>query len=218
MSSPTGFFDILYLGVFIILSAALDGRFYATAKPPPTLVEELAYAERHFNFLLHIFSQRFVIVLEGEPIAHSYVVDRMLGEFAAAVVVFAKAISGPQDDGEVGITSSWVAERIEAILQGSYPNVFPYFLQCLDSGHKHFIWTGPNLQIISRSESLDAIMPLLTMGELLDLPSHEIYVPTATPDMPSDIPVAISSSLTEKRHDRGDSSDLAVEQPKKRRR
>ena len=183
MSSPTGFFDVLYLGVFIILSSALDGRFYKTTKPPFTLVEELAYAGHCFHSLLHIFSGRFIVVLEGEPIAYSYVVDRMLGEFAAAVVVFAKAL----DDGEVGITSSWVAEpskRIEGILRVSYPQVFLYFTQCLDRGHKHFIWTGPDLQIIPCSESFNAIMPLLTMGELLDLPSHQIYELTAATDEP----------------------------------
>ena len=96
MSSPTGFFDILYLGVFIIFSAAFDSRFYSTTKPPPTLVEELAYDQ--FHSLLHILSQHFIVVLEREPVAHSYVVDRMLGEFAAAVVVSAKALCGPMDD------------------------------------------------------------------------------------------------------------------------
>lgn len=101
MSSPTGFFDVLYLGVFIILSAAFDPRIYEATKPPHTLIEERAYAERHFHSLLQIFSQRFVVVLEGVPIAHSYIVDRMLGEFAAAVVVFSKALSEPS---EAGIT------------------------------------------------------------------------------------------------------------------
>jgi hypothetical protein len=210
MSSPTGFFDILYLGVFIIFSAVFDSRFYSTTKPPPTLVEELAYAEHQFHSLLHIFSQRFIVVLEGEPVAHSYVVDRMLGEFAAAVVVFAKALCGPMDD-----RLSLVVERIEGIVQGSYPMVFPYYLQCLDRDHMHFIWTGPDLQILPRIESFDAIMPLLTVGELLDLPSHQIYHPIATTDMPSAIPIG---PLSEKRHNPGDSLDLEVEQPMKRRR
>lgn len=210
MSSPTGFFDILYLGVFIIFSAAFDNRFYSTTKPPPTLVDELTYAERQFHSLLHIFSQRFILVLEGEPVAHSYVVDRMLGEFAAAVVVLTKALCGPMDD-----RLSLVVERIEGIIQGSYPMVLSYYLQCLDHGHMHFVWTGPDLQIVPRTESLDAVMPLLTVGELLDLPSHQIYHPTAATDMPSAIPIG---PLSEKRHDRGDSLDLEVEQPMKRRR
>jgi hypothetical protein len=46
-----------------------------------------------FNSLLNVFSQRFVIVLEGEPIAPSYVVDWMLGKFAAVVVVYAMNVS-----------------------------------------------------------------------------------------------------------------------------
>lgn len=212
-----GFFDILYLGVFIILSPALDERFYRTAKPPPTLVEEVTYALRHFHSLLHIFSDRFLIVLEGEPISHAYVVDRMLGEFAAAAVVFSKAIPGLDDcngdgNGEDEITSSCFMEHINSILHQSYPMAFPYYSRCLESGHKHFVWTGPELQIIPRSEGLDAIMPLLTLGELNDLPTHKIYDQMPKTEVPSSIPPA------EKRHGRGDSSDLASEHPKKRRR
>ena len=48
----------------------------------------------------------------------------MLGEFAAAVVVFANSLSGeygPLDDGEVVVAYSWVKECVEGILQESYP-------------------------------------------------------------------------------------------------
>ena len=101
MSSEDGFFDIIHLGIFIILSLAFDGRFYMT-KPPHDVAEEAAFATLHFHSLLQIFSQRFFILLEGEVVAPSYVFHRMLGEFAAAAVVFAKAIRESQeatDDG-----------------------------------------------------------------------------------------------------------------------
>ena len=117
MSSLTGFFDILYLGVFIIFSAAFNSRFYSTTKPPPTLVEELAYTEHQFHSLLHIFSQRFIVVLKGEPVAHSYVVDWMLGEFAAAVVVFAKALWM--------INSPWWWNELKVLFMVLTPWFFP---------------------------------------------------------------------------------------------
>lgn len=91
MSSEEEFFDILYLGIFVILSPAFDSRFYLSIKPPTTLIDEIAYAVRHFHSLLHVFSLRFLIILDGEAVSHFYVVDRMLAEFAAAAVVFAKA-------------------------------------------------------------------------------------------------------------------------------
>lgn len=47
-----------------------------------------------FYSLMHIFSARFIILLEGELVALSYVVDRLLAEFAAAVVVLATAMEG----------------------------------------------------------------------------------------------------------------------------
>lgn len=212
MSSEGGLFDIIYLGVFVILSPAFDSRFYASTKPPKGLVEEVAHAIRHFHFLLHTFSQQFIILLEGEPVCHSYVVDRMLGEFAATSVVFSKAIHESQDQGDsnVGFTSSTFTSHIEGILHESYPNILPYYSRCLDCCHKHFLWTGPKVQILPRSEDFISIIPLMTKGELLDLPAHRIYTIDLDPTF------STSVAQVEKRHGQRDSFDLTDTQPKKR--
>jgi hypothetical protein len=209
---------MLYLGIFIILSTAFDIRFYHSVKPPPTLFEEAAYSVRHFQSLLHHFSLNFIILLDGEAVAHSYVVDRMLAEFAAAAVVLAEDVpdAGGKDNGEDKtedvVTFSMFAERIEGILQESYPRVFPYYSRCLDQHHKHFLWTGPQVQILHRSEGVVSILPLTTMGELLDLPGHRIY----TLDLDDESPTGIAQ--LGKRRDRGEGMDSADEPPKKRKR
>lgn len=114
--------------------------------------------------------------------AHSYIVDRMLAEFAAAAVLLAKGASrSPEDEsnGDGGVENeiefSVFAGIIKDILLESYPDVFPYYSRCLDSGHKHFTWTGPQVQIVPRSEDMASFIPLTTSGELLDLPGHSIY-------------------------------------------
>jgi hypothetical protein len=172
MSSPTGFFDFLYMGIFIILSPVLDRRFYEHTNPPSTLCNKVSSAMWHFHSILNMFSKSFIIVLEGEPVAHSYILNRMLGEFGAAVMVFAKSFDNDDEDWN---TSPWMIQGIETVLQDSYKVVMPYFLHFLERGHKDFLWTGPSLQIFPCSESLDAIMPLLTTGKLLDFPTHPIY-------------------------------------------
>ena len=96
--------------------------------------------------------QRYAIALEGEVVSHSYVVDQMMGKFAAALVVLARDI-----EEEVGIeeleaknraTSTAVRESIEVILLQSHPEVIPYYSCSLDRGHKYFLWTGPDLLIL----------------------------------------------------------------------
>ena len=160
--SEVDFFDVMYLGIFIIFSPVFDPCFYNGLIPSPTNVKEAVYAIRHFCSLLNIFSKQFAIVLEGEVVSHSYVVDRLMGEFAAASVTLAKGI-----DEEVGIedleaddraTSATISERIEEILQNSYPEVIPYYRHCLDHRHKDFLWTGPNALILP---CLDDFSPLL---------------------------------------------------------
>ena len=141
----------------------------------------------------------------------SYVVDQLLGESAgAAAVTFAMAISGSMDDNKNPAVYSSFTEEIHTILQSFYPSIFPYFLECVDHHHKHFLWTGPDLQIIPHSEHFDSIMPLLTMGELLDLPGHPIYAGTTVAEMPTPMPMAIFHLPTKKHHVPGD-----IDQPKK---
>jgi hypothetical protein len=228
-SSEVEFFDFLYLGVFVVLSTAYDDRFYNGRKPPPRLLKEAAFAIWHFNSLLLRFSQRFIIVLEGQAVSISYVVDRMLGEFAAASVVLAKGIYGSDGDDEVedGIPRSALAGQIESILQKSHPEVFPYYSRCVDRGHKDFLWTGPVVQILPRSVAVASTITLMTEGEVLDLPSHSIYtedldanlqlqnmadtITRAYLPIPSDGITQVS-----KRRGRVDSLNLEMDQAKKR--
>lgn len=228
LSSEVEFFDLLYLGVFVILSPAFDDRFYQNTKPRPSLVKEIAHAIVHFYSLLHLFSQRFFILLEGEVISPSYVVDRMLGEFAAASVVLAKSISkademiadvDPEEvepeDAEPGdeIRLSAFVEHIEGILKKSHPEVFPYYSRCLDRAHKDFLWTGPSVQIFLRSRNISPILSATASGEMWDLPSHPIYTEDPHPSQPNP---PDSVSIVGKRQDRGDSPNPEDAQVKKR--
>src|SRR5271167_2752028 len=107
-------------------------------------------------------------------------------EFAAAVGVLTRSICGSEEVEDDGIACPELVNRVEGIVQHCYPTVVPYFQDCLARGHKHFLWTGPDLQIIRRSEFSDSIMPLMTMGELLELPAHRIYQTPALTG-PSDV-------------------------------
>lgn len=210
------FFDILHLGIFVILSPAFDNRFYLTKNSPTNILAEVAHAIKHFYHLIYTFSRRFIITLGGEVVALSYVVDRMLAEFAAASVNFSTAIdeSRKEDNGEdddedkEGITTSMFAGSIEGILKASHPQIIPYYSDCLVRLHKHFTWTGPELQIVSRSRDVSSVLPLLTIGERLELPSHHIY----TINSQSEPPLSSNNQpLIGKRRDQAD-----IPNPRKR--
>ena len=124
---------------------------------------------------------RHIILLGGEPVAISYVVDRLLAEFAAAAVVFANAVGEQYEDrriveGEVLITAPMFAKYIEDILHGSYPKVFSYYSRCLKRCHPHFLWTGLDPQILPRTEDVESIISISTNGEMLDNPAESIYL------------------------------------------
>jgi hypothetical protein len=210
------FFDLLYLGIFVILSSAFDVRFYSGQKPSMYLVKEIFHAVDEFYNVLGFFSEEFIVVVGGEPVNHLYVLDRMLAEFAAASVLLAKGIDGlnpkeSSDESEHRIVNSTFFAHIEGILQKSHPEVVPYYSRCLARGHKDFLWTGPNVHIMPRSVGTASLTTHARKGELQELPSHRIY----TEDLDRNPPIVMDrKSEVGKR--RGSSSNLEDEQAKKR--
>jgi hypothetical protein len=221
LSSEVEYFDVLYLGIFIILSPAFDGRFHNGQKPSIHLVKEMTFAVENFYTLLKYFNEQFIVALGGEPVNHLYVFNRMLAEFAAASVVLAEAIDQldgkeQRDNGQHRIVNSAFAGCIEGILQKSHPEVLPYYSRCLASGHKDFIWTGPNVGIISRSPAVTSALSLSRKGEFWDLPSHQIYTEDLDPEDLDPNPPITPDTKTQVEKRRGDSLSLDDEQAKKR--
>ena len=179
ISSEVGFFDVVYLGVFIILSTAFDANFYHGQKPPAGLVGEIACAIAHFHSLIYAFSQRFIILLAGEPVKCRYVIDRLLAECAAATVVLAKAVEELTEDKDSHINASELTANLEGTLQSSYPRVFSYYSRCMELKHSDFTWTGPELTIINRN-SASSLLLVATKGKKLDSPSQPIYTTDVT--------------------------------------
>jgi len=214
LSSEAGFLDIVHLGIFAILSPAFDRRFYL--KPPVALVNEVAYAIRSFRSLMHVFSLRFLIFFAGTAVAATYVVDRILVDFAAAAVVFARGVEAPNfgqgnDRGSVRITFPHFLQTIKGILEEYNPDLLPFFSRRVDADHKNFLWTGPELEIVPRTEDVIAIIHHTGEGELLDFPACPIY--------PVELAESSSAPATSvgKRDRPVDGMDVVDEQPKKRR-
>jgi hypothetical protein len=213
---------MLYLGIFVILSPAFDPRFYDEDTVPPALVAELVHAVENFLSLLNIFSAQFVILLDGDPIAHSYVFERLLAEFAAACVVFGEAIGDSYDEEEWRHSlKDNFKPIIEDIVREEYPDVFPYYARCLDRRHKDFFWTGPKVEIFPRSDSITSIIPSTSRGEVWDSPTHSIYITDLDPELPT-APTApntpADSIRVRRRRSQLGSVDLENGRPNKRQR
>jgi hypothetical protein len=182
ISTEEGFFDILYLGIFVILSPAFDIRFYPDEATAPALQAEMVHAVRCFHSLIKLFSARFIVLLGGEPVAHSYVFDRLLAEFAAAAVAFCKAIDETRERASFHIEFT---AMVEDVLHKSHSDVFPYYARCLDRGHKDFLWTGPKVEVLPRLDGVVSAIHASSMGEVLDSPTHSIYVQDLEPKPPA---------------------------------
>ena len=134
----------------------------------------------------------------------------MLAEFAAMAMVFSEAIAkfqggdmdmdidGLENKGKEAdvIPLSKVKVKLDHIISQSYPEVMDYYLHCVATGYKHFVWTGPPLTILPRSEGCDSILQLLTSeGEKLDHLMGPIFTKTDPTLPPPPPPAASNSSL-----------------------
>ena len=126
----------------------------------------------------------------------------MLAEFATTAVVFSEAIvefqggdmdmdiDGLKNEGTEAdvIPLSKVKVKLDHIISQSYSEVMDYYLCCVATGYKHFMWIGPPLTILPRSEGCDSILQLLTSeGKKLDHLMQPIFTkpdPTLPPSPP----------------------------------
>lgn len=215
MSSQDGFFDVLFLGVFIILAPALDPRIFEDDMPP-NLLKEIALAESSFQSLLHLFTKRYFIMLDGEVISYKYIFHRLLAELAAATVTFAKQVynfamreaarepSTANDDDleEEKRKYSFLKDQISSIIKQSYPEVLDYYLMLCRTSHESFHWSDYTVWIFPRLKDVELLLSTISRGELVDLPGFPIYhSPTGTRPV---------------RRDRGSSTGEEDSRPKKR--
>ena len=198
----------MYLGIFVILSRALNPRFYHPPETPQALDNEVASAELHFVSLILYFCTHYCTFLDGVLIDPWYIVKRMLAEFAAAVVVFSQEIDefqrGDMDmdidrDEADAIPLSKVKVKVDHIMAQSYPEVMAYYRNCVATRHKKFTWTGPPVTIFPKSEPKDMddlVGPLMSGGEKLDHPTCPILKPDTTlPPSPVPAPATSNPSL-----------------------
>lgn len=183
---------MIYLGVFIILSPAFDSRFYE-ASTPITLRAEIANAVGSFFAIINVFSRKFTVLLDGEAVSPLYIVNRMLGEFAAAAVIFSQAVDSLQQG------CYQFKDAIEQIFTEYHPEVTAYYSYCVKQCHKDFLWTGPRVEILPSSSSLLAVLSESAFGTLFDLPEHSIYNPetiASSAESPTATPSTIAASTS----------------------
>ena len=107
-------------------------------------------------------------------------------------------VDGLENEGKEAdvISLSKVKVKLDHIISQSYPESMDYYLHCVATGHKHFVWTGPPVTILPRSEGCNSILQLLTSeGEKLDHPIRPKFTKTDSTLPPPPPPAASSSSL-----------------------
>jgi hypothetical protein len=100
---------------------------------------------------------------------------------------------------------------MQAIVENYSPDISEFLSHRTKSEHKDFLWSGPELQVLPRTEDLCSFINVVEQGERLDLPSCPIYVESVDDGSPGPTAPGGKRPLPE------DSMDVVEEQSKRRR-
>jgi hypothetical protein len=95
-----------------------------------------------------------------------YVVYRFLIEFASSLCAYKR--KWDRSDTHQGPSAAQLLKTVESHLKSDFPMLLPRFRQLLDAPTNQFRWTGPELHIFPRDESL--------VLEVKDIPNCPVYV------------------------------------------
>lgn len=153
---------------------------YSTARQEQTSATiaatvEAGHARTRFRVIMKTFSTRYTTIIGNRIIHPSYIWNRILVQFAAAVVCYLKKKNTIVPKSE-GVTIKKLSLAVESHLQSDYPHLVIPFRRELKLNPTALTWDGPAIEIIQRTEAFDKVMLATGLEEGRELPERPLYV------------------------------------------
>lgn len=179
MSTQEGILDIIALGNLLEFSVALSQQHYAGLLGPEAIAEQNA-ARWRYRVLMNWFGSKYATLIGDEWIHPSYLVNRLLVEFAAALVVYKRAMVNGAPEVKICDPSSF-QDAIAAHLETDHPSLVPVWEELITQTEGLFYWSGPAIKIRERTAEFKLFLRLSPDGELSQLANRPIYVSKGPP-------------------------------------
>lgn len=174
MRRQDGLLDFIGVGCVVEFATALNRERYAEGYDPTltSSVEDLAgecQARTMFRVIMKTFATKFTTVIKGKVVHPSYVWQKILVQFAAAVVAHMEARSD-EAEGSPGRTPIAVQEALRRHLQLDHPHLVAPFDAALKEDPKpaSLTWDGPRIKIRRKGPVFDKVMGAMGAVEALD--------------------------------------------------
>jgi hypothetical protein len=150
ISTERGLLDIMAVGNLLECAMILDRRSYGKSGLHWHELAEIAMARWWYRMLQIRFDRQYVVTVGGNPIAAISVFRRSLVEFAASLVVY-KCQEHPGNHVTPGCTGDALKMEVMQNMKSNHPELLPCLERLVSEGAGAMYWTGPQIEIQSRS-------------------------------------------------------------------
>lgn len=175
-----GLLDVIAVGCVLEFASALNrdiysGNYDEDDDETIAINVEAAHARTRFRVIMKTFAARFTTVI-GEQMVHpSYIWNRILVQFGAAMVTYMqkKATVVVQSP---GVSHQTISAAVKLHLQTDHPHLVAPFQRELKAKATALTWSGEAIQVVPRTAAFEHIMTAAGLEELRELPERPLYV------------------------------------------
>jgi hypothetical protein len=144
--------DLIAIGNIIELSTIIDRRCYKSHGIHHLELAEMGASRLTYRRLRSLIAQKFVLTIAGKPVHPLLLFQRLLVEFAAAIVVY-KETAESSVPPVPGCTAEKVKEKTITFFELNYPHLLPRLHSLIYSRYSKLCWDGPKIAITPRTEA-----------------------------------------------------------------
>lgn len=173
-----GLLDIIAVGCILEYATALDRDRYLPHYDPekniPQLTEE-GHARMRFRVIMKTFSIRYTTAIGGMIVHPSYIWNRILVRFGAALVTYMRTAQATAPKVK-GVHAASVSRAVQAHLLSDHPHLVPCFEQDLKDKPTALSWEGPQISITPRPGAFNDIIDAADVEEPREWAEDPLFI------------------------------------------
>lgn len=179
IATPDGLLDIIAVGCVLEFASVLSRERYKTGYDENS-DEAIAgsvqacHARSRFRVIMKTFATRYTTIISGQIIHPSYIWNKLLVQFGAALVTYMKK----QDTvvpKSTGINPKTITQAVRKHLATDHPHLLSPFRVELKKKPTALTWNGPIIEVIHKKNGFDGVMDALGVEEASEMPSGDLY-------------------------------------------
>lgn len=180
ITTQAGLLDIIAVGCVLEFSSALNIAGYSGSAIEDedaaiAASVEAGHARARFRVIMKSFGTRYTTIVADQLVHPSYIWNRILVQFGAALVNYMKkqnkvAVKAP------GVSAKSIAQAVQSHLTTDHPHLVLPFQRELKKNPTSLTWNGLPIHVIRRSAACDHVLAAVGIEEGREMLDSCLYM------------------------------------------